>query len=935
MSKIFKAQYGTTWGGIKYYDATKAGNAAKVIYNTLQQQKKTKFRPTSTVQIDNTQPSDNTRVQVYYKPIYKKTKEGDQRLVNTGGNNKTEVESGFDNAHKANISHVRTEAEHNQSYNSSSKYLGLLANQQAEQKYRKENNIDPNLEVSKPADYDPNSYFVKDLATGDYLRDKNGHLIINTQWDAPMGLKVLRGIHNLNSYGSLVASLIPNPVSQAIGQSMFIGQGLANIHHDMDDGNYGSAATEGAFIALPYGISKGYKYLSQVKPIKKFIKLTKRNPYQYASSYSSTIMGKRDIVENAMDDFKGEHADEFNDIISKMRKRSMNRPVNWNSVEENMKQLHDDYRKALIQRRDPHATFDLNGTQVTIRPSVNYKTGQTNPANPEIAQYLADTQAMLGNTGLVSGSTRLYGSGIVNGVPHDLEVITTKSRMDALKKAAGAEGAEYSSSNGFAQQLQGNNKVFNSDGNHMIDVQVLGEDANGFANGQIAHNWYSRMYPEQYQKLAKQWAKQATQAEARGKKFITTEQPLPIKTEDFYQQLQNNPDLLSKMVALDNFNSSKVKHIARQAQMYQNSALVKDLQNRNLRVTHPEWQDLQELTPQEIQEARQLFNIPSAYSDAAVQGIVRQQFITDMIGTRGVFWNKNWHPSWNAKIEDQSLRSVVAPFNGQASGIGGNQLLQSSAPGVGSSIVASLNNNTLGINTFKQYTDFLKNKITPYSPVYQEIDAINKQVASGAISISDATKQIEAISRQHGINGYYGGLYNKHARYYGATTQPTIGLKTATVASQSGKNNVLEVGNYPNFGLGYEGLGFPSTILPYVPRPKQLGYYIYRNNWTTPKVYNRSKALYKYPEYRKLDAQYTNLDELANNISKRINSVPMWTWRDTYNNYQRYVGLPKTLGYIGGIGAAIYNFANPILEKPSWKNNSYSREIHRTTDFDK
>lgn len=737
-----------------------------------------------------------------------------------------------------------------------------------------------------------------------------------------MGLRVLRGIHNLNTYGGLVASLIPTPITQAAGQAIFIGQGLADAEHDVREGNYGSAVANGAMMALPYGISKGYKYIRGLRPVNKFIKHGQVNPQQHYQNYKGQLINKQNNLKEDIIQFSNNHPDDAAESFTKLLTRADRRPIDWAQVQKDAKQMHTDYNNYLIEQRNPHTTINLNGQQVTVRPSVVYKTGETNPASPELAQYLNDIQTMLGDAGLVSGSTRLYGSGIVNGVPHDLEVITTKSRMGALKKAAGAEGAEYSSSNGFAQQLQGNNKVFNSDGGHMIDVQVLGEDANGFATGQIAHNWYSRMYPEEYQKLAKKWAEQATNAEATGARFVTTEQSLPIKTEDFYQQLQNDPDLITKMVALDNFNSNKAKHIARQAQMYQNSALVKDLQNRNLRATHPEWQDLQQLTPQEIQEARQVLKIPSAYSDEAVQEIVRQQFITDMIGIRGVFWNKQWLPQWNMKIENQALRSVVSPFNGQLSGIGGNQLLQASEPGVSSSIVASLNNNTLGINTYRQYVDFVKNKIKRGSPAYNEIDNINRSVANGSITIEDATKQIENISKRYGINGYYGDDYN--GLYYGATTQPTIGIKMATIGEQSGKNNVLEVGSYPNFNLGYEGLGIGVAKKPIITHPMTNKWFIQRHAYP----YNTEGYAYlrKYPEFRKMQQQKKAYHDMVNQMDVKYNDF--YNKLDKLNRHYHNLQTLYKRSLVPATFGGMYTFVNPIVTQPDYhRNNAMYRQL--------
>ena len=69
------------------------------------------------------------------------------------------------------------------------------------------------------------------------------------------------------------------------------------------------------------------------------------------------------------------------------------------------------------------------------------------------------------------------------------------------------------------------------------------------------------------------------------------------------------------------------------------------------------------------------------------------------MGIRTVFYKSRLTPKWDINTENSALRSVVAPFNGQSAGIGGNQLLNSSKGGLGGDVTAILNNR-VGINSF-------------------------------------------------------------------------------------------------------------------------------------------------------------------------------------------------------------------------------------------
>ena len=927
--------YKQSWGGINLFNSKDNGASVKSLYQGLQKSAQKLQRPQVEVVPQHIEQNNSTRVKTFYAPTYRKN-----RLINTGGTNKQEVNQGFSNAHKININKARADAEKESSKISGSKVLTKYARDNAEAKYRSTYKVSPNIQSDRSLDYNPEDPFLKDSETGQYLKDENGNLVNNSQWNAPLGYKLLKTIHDINAGTSMVLSMLPSTTARGIGNAMFIGQNLADIHHDIKDKNYTSAGLNTAFTFAPYGINRIYKSWKPAKRLSDIInkKYTRGNIYE-ARSKSKEVYDQE--LKNNMSDLESKHDQDLFNYRYTKRDRDNNPRINWDATAKSGKQWHANYAANLKQTKDPSVTINLNGQEVTIRPKINYETGKVTSSTPELGQYLKDLETTLNRSALVGGSTRLYGSGIINGVPHDLELLTTKSRLGAVQKSIGKEGAQYGPSNGFKQSLEGNNKVFNSDGNHIIDVQTIGEDAKGYAIGQLAHNYYSRLYPQKYKQLQKQWELLGNTAIQKGQVFNTTEQALPIKAEELYTKLQKHPRIYDLMVTMDNYNGFKSKQVGRQAQMFSSPWLTNRIQKMNTNAVTNDWARLK-LTPQEIQEARTMWNIPQVYSDDAVESIVNQNLIADNMGIRTVFYNSRLTPKWDINTENSALRSVVAPFNGQGAGIGGNQLLNSSRGGLGGDVTAILNNR-VGINSFQDYVNSIKNRLQRTDPNYDLFDDINKKVAQGTLSIEEGTKQTTELAKKLNINGYYGMAYGE-GNYFGALQQPTIGLKNYSVRSQSEAANILEVGSNPKFpSREYSSMGFPriKTINPYsapmrwgkyvkynkpgTPTKQTVEYVPQRSNYvyhTTPK-YDYKKAFYKYPQYRKWDSKLQ--ESLKHEWTTDFSGIP-GRKIDTIQYHWNKNAVP--IGAItGGIGGTIdmYNNMNTF----DMANPYYFRQLNQ------
>lgn len=910
--------YRQSWGGINLFNSKDNGASIKSLYQGLQKSIQKLQRPQIEVVPQHIEQNNSTRVKTFYAPTYRKN-----RLINTGGINKQEVNQGFSNAHKLNINKARADAEKKSSTISGSRVLTKYARDNAEAKYRSTYKVSPNIQSDRSLDYNPEDPFLKDSETGQYLKDDNGNLVNNPQWDAPLGYRLLKFVHDINTGTSIVLSMLPSATARSIGNAIFIGQNLADIHHDIKDKNYASAGLNTAFTFAPYGINRIYKSWKPAKRLSNIINDEQKKYLNLRSTRFKTKANYEQQLQNNMKSIEDLHPEDLSSYDYIKRTRDDRPRIDWETTAESGKQWHADYAKNLKQQRDPSATINLNGQKLTIRPKINYSTGKVTPSTSELNQYLKDLETTLNGSALVGGSTRLYGSGIINGVPHDLELLTTKSRLGAVQKSIGKEGSQYGPSNGFKQSLEGNNKVFNSDGNHMIDVQTIGEDAKGYATGQLAHNYYSRLYPQKYKQLQKQWESLGNTAIQKGKVFNTTEQALPIKAEELYTQLQKHPRIYDLMVAMDNYNGFKAKQVGRQAQMFSSPWLTNRIQKMNTNAVTNDWARLK-LTPQEIQEARTIWGIPQVYSDDAVESIVNQNLIADNMGIRTAFWSSKFTPKWDITTENNALRSVVAPFNGQASGIGGNQLLNSSRGGLGGDVTAILNNR-VGINSFQEYVNSIKNRLQRTDPNYQLFDDINNKVAQGTLSIEEGTKQTTKLAKKLNINGYYGEAYNG-GKYFGALQQPTIGLKSYSSRSQSGATNMLEIGSNSRFDFkDYTSMGFPEikdmdplkapmrwikypniSTFKHSPTfiPRKMGYSYYAE---TP--YDYTRAYYKYPEYRKLANKLNKSAQIPYNLTKftltPVNKVEniQYYW----NKYSTPIGV--ITGTIGGL-IDIYNNMN-------------------------
>lgn len=133
---------------------------------------------------------------------------------------------------------------------------------------------------------------------------------------------------------------------------------------------------------------------------------------------------------------------------------------------------------------DPNILISLNedGRHVLQRPGI-----------PDIHEkhvfdkYRHFIENTIGDSGALTGSTRLYGTHI-SGKPKDIEILTTKSRLNDVRNKLNFV---------FGQQLPkaiSGRSIINGR-EYPTDIQVI-DDVNGFATGDIANSIYTVLHPE-------------------------------------------------------------------------------------------------------------------------------------------------------------------------------------------------------------------------------------------------------------------------------------------------------------------------------------------------------------------------------------------------------------------------------------------------------
>ena len=183
-----------------------------------------------------------------------------------------------------------------------------------------------------------------------------------------------------------------------------------------------------------------------------------------------------------------------------------------------------------IRDVDVSARLKSNGVMTPAEASARTVAVTANPSNvtKSVSDYMTNMQAKIGTDGIAAGSGLNIAAGDFAGVPGDYDIVTIEERVPELMKKLGATK---------------NRNLVNTDGINIsapgliggsADVSFIGHDAQGFARGKEALQFYSVYDPKGFRKLMEESVKTKTPIE---------KMRIPIKAEELLDAYAKNPKL--------------------------------------------------------------------------------------------------------------------------------------------------------------------------------------------------------------------------------------------------------------------------------------------------------------------------------------------------------------------------------------------------------
>lgn len=222
-------------------------------------------------------------------------------------------------------------------------------------------------------------------------------------------------------------------------------------------------------------------------------------------------------------------------------------------------------------------------------PSTITNNGEASRMQEVAGEIISDLQKEIGgdNNGVPlavpTGSMLLVKAGVLKDVPHDVDLITTQSRYDALKQQLGVTNErELMGTKGY--RINGSKDIFyDSEQKRFVpttEVSIIEESPSGRAMGKNALQMYVALHPVEARKFFKEYAakfktKDTSEDILREKgeysdKYGETgasELELPITAEELYREMASNPEAMLKYNIMQMLVSQKEKHGIRISQM--------------------------------------------------------------------------------------------------------------------------------------------------------------------------------------------------------------------------------------------------------------------------------------------------------------------------------------------------------------------------------
>ena len=181
-------------------------------------------------------------------------------------------------------------------------------------------------------------------------------------------------------------------------------------------------------------------------------------------------------------------------------------------------------------------------------PLGKYSTSTPPPlSTPDLALRESSTkfrqqfQNLLGDDGVVTGSTIGAGRGWVTTQPNDVEVITTRSLADKVKQRL---NWQYNRTNSIGGE-SGTSEFATHSATPTVEFDYI-EEQDGHAVGTLAHQIYAYLHPNEYAKLHN-----SILSKSHFRDISTHDIELPISADQLFAEFKNTPNAVDNLHLLD------------------------------------------------------------------------------------------------------------------------------------------------------------------------------------------------------------------------------------------------------------------------------------------------------------------------------------------------------------------------------------------------
>ena len=446
-------------------------------------------------------------------------------------------------------------------------------------------------------------------------------------------------------------------------------------------------------------------------------------------------------------------------------------------------------------------------------PSTITNKGEASRMQEVAGEIVSDLQKEIGgdNNGVPlavpTGSMLLVKAGVLKDVPHDVDLITTQSRYDALKQQLGVTNErELVGTKGY--RINGSKDIFyDSEQKKFVpttEVSIIEESPSGRAIGKNALQMYVALHPVEARKFFKEYAakfktKDTSEDVLREKgeysdKYGETgasELELPITAEELYREMASNPEAMLKYNIMQMLVSQKEKHGIRISQMiadpntrplideaiHQNQRFLFGLGNTNLPSNSRIYPNLKF----DDIKANEEFLDKLGFDKKLASDVDFMKTLTDRFyqcyytGIRDIYSGGNRTSSNGFPVED----ALAANFStrGTTAGYGGNQLTSAEGGAWNYGIEGAIQNKiTYHPETIKTPLDIF-NRMVQNS---KELNNFEFQVNLNE-TLEGNRARIGQLSRDKDVPGAHGSPYGLDNglinQYYGNFDEnPLVGL---------------------------------------------------------------------------------------------------------------------------------------------------------------